>query len=95
VQDYGRQVLTEVMSRIKGVCYGKIMGHLTLVLVKLFWDDKEGYVYNTALDILLQVRSTSKSACPNAFVPDHRNAFSSVQLILFRLWSSEELLFNR
>jgi hypothetical protein len=93
VQDYGRQVLTEVMSRIKGVCYGKIMGHLTLVLVKLFWDDKEGYVYNTALDILLQVRSTTKSA--RLFMPDHRNSISSGPLILFRLWSSEEILLNR
>ena len=95
MRDHGRQVLTEVMSRIKGVCSKKIMSHLTLVCVKLFWNDKEEYVYNTALDILLQVRSMTKSACPNAFVPDHRNAFSSGQLILFRQWSSEELLFNR
>lgn len=95
VQEYGRQVLAEVMSRINGVCSEKIMSHLTLVLVKVFWNDKDEYVYNTALDILLQVRSTPKSACPNAVVPDRRNAISSGPLILFRLWSIEEILFNR
>ena len=55
VQHYGRQVLTEVIPRIKGVYPKKMMRQLALVIQKLFARDMEG-MPNVVMDLLLQVR---------------------------------------
>ena len=55
VQHYGRQVLTEVIPRIKGVYPKKMMRQLASVIQKLFARDMEG-MPNVVMDLLLQVR---------------------------------------
>ena len=54
VKHYGRQVLTEVIPRIKGVYPKNMMRKLAPVIQKLFARDMEG-MPNVVMDLLLQV----------------------------------------
>ncbi len=66
VQHYGRQVLTEVIPRIKGVYPKKMMRQLAPVIQKLFARDMEG-MPNVVMDVLMQVRcALARSACSEA-----------------------------
>ncbi len=67
VQHYGRQVLTEVIPRIKGVYPKKMMRLLAPVIQKLFALDMEG-MPNVVMDVLLQVRcALASSACTEVY----------------------------
>jgi hypothetical protein len=58
VQLYGRQILAELLPRIKGVYPKKVMRDVAPLLQKMFAQDMEG-VPSIALSILHQVRSSA------------------------------------
>ena len=90
-QHYGRQVLTEVLPRIKGVYPKKMMRQLAPVMQRLFAQDVDG-IPTIALDILLQVLRVA-AACYCVHCLSH--ALCSGLPIPFQLWISEPILFRR
>jgi hypothetical protein len=58
VQLYGRQILAELLPRVKGVYPKKVMRDVAPLLQKMFAQDMEG-VPSIALSILQQVRSSA------------------------------------
>jgi hypothetical protein len=55
VQHYGRQILTEVLPRIKGVYPKKSLRSLAPVMQKIFMRDMDG-MPGVVMDVLRQVR---------------------------------------
>jgi hypothetical protein len=90
-QHYGRQVLTEVLPRIKGVYPKKMMRQLAPVMQRLFAQDMEG-IPSIALDILLQVRRAAAACyCVDCLVHASRSGLP----IQFQLSISAPILFRR
>ena len=91
VQHFGRQILAEVLPRIKGVYPKRIMRDVAPLLQRMFAQDMEG-VPNMVLSILYEVCNDQNLHLLHCAASHLRDDVNSGPPILFRPWSSARIL---